>query len=247
MRARIRTERDAVPMSKSTSDPMPVSMAVAGNAGPPATGSPDAPAVAVRPDSGAGPAMPRDVGSRRDAAGEHQLPLFLFGTLRDPALFSVVFGRPQAALVCRAAHLPEHAAMRVDGADFPVLVAAPGRRQPGLLVDGLTPAEIARAVFYESSGYRLAVVRPRVDGVLALARAFLPTGRLPASGERWRLATWQRRHRLRVVTAAELVLDHYGRVDAAGFDALWPEIERATAARLRGAARLASRGVGPQS
>lgn len=166
-------------------------------------------------------------------AGEGaDLPLFLFGTLRDPELFAVVFGRRQETLVCRRAHLPGHAAMRVEGGDFPVLVARPACRQTGLLVEGLHPAEVARAVFYESSGYRLAPVRLRLASGTATARAFLPTGRLPASGARWHLAAWQRRHGRRVVVAAALALAHFGRIDADGFDALWPEIERETAARL---------------
>jgi hypothetical protein len=178
---------------------------------------------------------------RADGSAE-DLPLFLFGTLRDPDLFRVVFGRPQTALPCRPAHLPGHAAMRVAGGDFPVLVARPECRQPGLLVEGLAPAEIARAVFYESSGYRLAPVRLRVTAAAVTARAFLPTGRLPASSTRWRLAAWQRRHGRRVATAAELAFEHYGRVDADGFDALWPEIERETAARLAAAAGGPGRG-----
>jgi hypothetical protein len=235
-------------MSESTSDAMPMPMPSAGGAEPRAGGPTAAPSRALRPDGGTGSPSPRGEASPRAAAVNGDLPLFLFGTLRDPALFSVVFGRPQGTLECRAAHLPGHAAMRVAGADFPVLVTAPRRRQPGLLVDGLAPAEIARAVFYESSGYRLAAVRLKVAGTPAWARAFLPTGRLAVSGERWRLADWQRRHRLRVVTAAELALEHFGRVDAAGFDALWPEIEQATAARIAaatGGRRTRAGGQGP--
>jgi ADP-ribose pyrophosphatase len=181
-------------------------------------------------------------------ADRGDLPLFLFGTLRHPALFEVVFGRPQHALACRPALLHGHAARRVDGADFPVLVAAAACRQPGLLVDGLAPEEVARAVFYESTGYRLEPVRLGAAGG-TLARAFLPTGRLPVSGERWRLAAWRRRHGARVVIAAALAFEHYGRIDAAGFEALWPQIERETAARLadtRPAAAGMRRGAGPR-
>ena len=173
------------------------------------------------------------------------LPLFRFGTLRDPAVFAGVFGRPQQTLVCRPALLAGHAALRVDGADFPVLVAAPACRQPGLLVEGLAPADVDRAVFYESTGYRLAPVRLAVAGRTALARAFLPTGRLPVSDERWRLAPWRRRHGRRGVTAAALMLEHYGHVDADGFDALWPQIERETAARLAAAGGAQPRRRGP--
>jgi hypothetical protein len=187
-----------------------------------------------RPGNPSPEALPLDAQPVHTPPPDH-LPLFLFGTLRDPALFEVVFGRPQQALACRPALLSSHAAMRVDGADFPVLVAAPACRQPGLLVEGLAPAEVDRAIFYESTGYRLAPVRLAVAGRTALARAFLPTGRLPVSDERWRLALWRRRHGLRVVTAAALALEHYGRVDAAGFEALWPQIERETAARLAAA------------
>ncbi len=169
------------------------------------------------------------------------LPLFLFGTLRDPALFQVVFGRPQHALGCRPALLPGHAAVRVEGADFPVLVVSPACRQPGLLVEGLAADEVARAVFYESTGYRLAPVRLAVAGRRVPARAFLPTGRLPVSGERWRLAAWRRRHGARVVIAAGVAFEHYGRIDAGGFDALWPQIEQETAARLAASARPRSR------
>lgn len=205
--------------------------------------SPDQPAF-VRPlDADDRGRDPRGLAPDGTAGGPAEdLPLFLFGTLRDPGLFRVVFGRPQSALPCRPAHLPGHAAMRVEGGDFPVLVPRPGCRQPGLLVEGLAPAEIARAVFYESSGYRLAPVRLRVAAVTVTARAFLPTGRLPASATRWRLAAWQRRHGRRVATAAALAFEHYGRVDADGFDALWPEIERETAARLAAAGGRRGRG-----
>ena len=192
--------------------------------------SPGAPAVAPRGTGGGSGAAAAATGAAAGEGGD--LPLFLFGTLRDPGLFGVVFGRPQEALSCRPAHLPGHAAMTVAGGDFPVLVARPSCRQPGLLVEGLAPAEIERAVFYESTGYRLAPVGLRVASGWVAARAFLPTGRLPASATRWRLAAWQRRHGRRVVTAAALALAHFGRLDAAGFDALWPEIERETAARL---------------
>jgi hypothetical protein len=47
--------------------------------------------------------------------------------------------------------------------------------------------------------------------------------------------------------AAGLAFQHYGRVDAAAFDALWPEIEQETAARLAASARpeIEARGASP--
>jgi ADP-ribose pyrophosphatase len=63
--------------------------------------------------------------------------LFLYGTLRDPALLAVVLGEAPGPL--EPARLPGHAAMQVAGDSYPVIVADPCATADGLLLRGVGP------------------------------------------------------------------------------------------------------------
>jgi len=162
--------------------------------------------------------------------------LFLFGTLRDPDLFAVVFGRPLDAVARAEARLDEHAAVHALGCPYPVVVARPGRAAPGLVVDDLAAAEIERAAFYESTLYELRPVTVATVRGARPARAFFPTAALPASDETWHLPVWQRGPKRHALAEARLIMDLFGRVTADEIDARWPEIAARAAGDLTGLA-----------
>ena len=162
--------------------------------------------------------------------------LFLFGTLRDPELFAVVFGRPLAAVAAAEARLEEHAAVHALGCPYPVVVARPGRAAPGLVVDGLAATEIERAAFYESTLYELRPVLVIAAAGARAARAFFPTAALPASDETWHLPVWQRQAKRHALAEARLIMALFGRVPAHEIDAHWPEIAARAAGDLTGLA-----------
>jgi len=126
-----------------------------------------------------------------------RLPLFVFGSLMDPDLLSVVLGGAPDHLDREPARLAGYRRHRAEGEVFPVLVEdAAGRGWvDGLLLHGLTDGDLARILYYEGAEYAPHIVTvtaaPRERRRRCRSRAFLSTGVLRDSGEPWELASWQ--------------------------------------------------------
>ncbi|MEI4470835.1 NUDIX domain-containing protein [Frigidibacter sp. MR17.24] len=80
------------------------------------------------------------------------MSVFLYGSLRDPALLAVVVGRLPEVL---PATLPDHAVRAAGDEAFPQILPEAGATARGLVALGLTGDEIARLAFYEA-GFHLA-------------------------------------------------------------------------------------------
>ena len=93
---------------------------------------------------------------------------FFFGSLRDHDVLEVVIGRSFPHRAFPAAQLPAHRLERMAKETFPLLVAAPGSRAPGVVVEGLEAADIERIHFFESVEYepRLHTVELAAGGTL---------------------------------------------------------------------------------
>jgi ADP-ribose pyrophosphatase len=160
------------------------------------------------------------------------LPLFFFGSLRDTDLFALVAGRPFADFAIRPAAMAGHRARRADGEAYPVLTAEQGHRAGGLLVDLPDPTAIARIAFYETTDYRLAETEVLTAAGPVRAQFFESTGLLAATEETWSLERWQATAKPFALAAAELVMDHFGRVPHEASADLWPDVYARAAARL---------------
>ena len=82
-------------------------------------------------------------------------PLFVFGTLKHPALRRRVLRRrlpPRAITWAQARHVR---AVLIAGRSYPMLIPRPQGRVPGLLLRGLTARDWARLHDYEGDEYTL--------------------------------------------------------------------------------------------
>lgn len=133
------------------------------------------------------------------------LPLFVYGTLRDPDLLAAVLGRavgtayPARAPGFRAVHYPRRV--------YPALVRAPGAAAEGLLVTGLTPFERDLLDAYEGDEYARGPIAAMLadEPELHEADAYLPAIAVPTDAHEWSLSRWQQEHKPRVLVSESAV------------------------------------------
>ena len=83
------------------------------------------------------------------------------------------------------------------GAAYPFLVAASIRRVEGLLLQRVSPQEMARLKRFEGHEYVVGHLTVNVEGVGPIpASVFLPRpGYVPRYGHAWHFNLWRRRHK----------------------------------------------------
>jgi Gamma-glutamyl cyclotransferase, AIG2-like len=125
---------------------------------------------------------------------------FFYGTLLDPLIRASVLG--PAPLAVRPAVLPHWRRWRRRNEPFPVLWRAARSTVQGIVVEGLGQGAVLRLFRYEGAFYRLARVRPVLEGGGPLdAFAFVPVAGEPPGRCGWDLETWRKRHRRRALRA----------------------------------------------
>jgi hypothetical protein len=135
------------------------------------------------------------------------LDCFFYGVLTDRDVLAAVIGRRVAACRIRAASLDGFRRVYVQGASYPMLVAAAGRRVDGVLVGGLSASDIERLSAFEGGGYAMAEAWVAVAPRRRLrARVFMPRAAVKPSAREWTPEDWRRRHR-----AARLQMVRSGR------------------------------------
>ncbi len=161
--------------------------------------------------------------------------LFVYGSLRDRSLLDIVLGHG-GAQVC-AAILPDHKVSWAEGQVFPYIEAASGASAEGLLLRGLTEADVARLDFYEGGfGYDLRRIEVFADCAQS-AEVYFPRPGLWTAGAPFALADWQATYGPLSRHAAREAMGYFGRFSAKELAAKMPMI------RARAAARLLAGGV----
>ena len=162
--------------------------------------------------------------------------LFLYGSLRDTGLLSVVLGRPVSAEDLQQATLPDHAALRVAGAEFPVIVAEAGAVAEGALIEELGETDIARLSFYEGEGcYDLRPCEVQTGDGPVTAELFHPIPGWFETAGPFDLARWQRRDGALAIEAAHEIMSEFGQRSGADV------IARHGLMRARAQSRLTAR------
>jgi gamma-glutamylcyclotransferase (GGCT)/AIG2-like uncharacterized protein YtfP len=127
------------------------------------------------------------------------LPLFVYGTLRDPDLLAAILNRPLPADAALAAVAPGFAALHYPGRPYPALVRKPGGAAAGLALLGLSPFERDLLDRFEGAEYVRGVLAVLLGEELHEAEAYLPAVTVPATSPPWSLAGWQARHKPHVL------------------------------------------------
>lgn len=113
--------------------------------------------------------------------------LFAYGTLLEPRIWKAVTGA--RSIVSEPATLPNHSIFRVEGADFPgILADRPGDEVPGRLFSEIDPVALARLDAYEDEFYeRRGVEVILADGRTVPTQAYVVPERHRSwlSDERW--------------------------------------------------------------
>jgi hypothetical protein len=160
---------------------------------------------------------------------------FFYGSLMDRELLALVIGRTTDELRMEAATIHDFVCRRALNESFPILVSHRGGRVEGILVMGLTPADIARLKFYEAEGseYVLTELQVECRGELLPAQVFLPTVNIAADETGWDLDTWAAAERPIFMALVEERMSRYGSITAAENDALWPQVKADVERRFR--------------
>ncbi len=137
------------------------------------------------------------------------LPLFVYGTLRDPDLLAAVLGRPLRPETMHVARAPGFCAVHYPGRIYPALIRVPGAAAAGLLLTDLTTFERDLLDAFEGEEYRRETIAAMLadEPELHEADAYIPAIAVPNPGEDWLLADWQRLHKPRVLGAEAATAD----------------------------------------
>lgn len=175
--------------------------------------------------------------------------LFFCGTLRYGPLLQIVLDRSETALILEPASLSGHAVFWVQDQPYPMIVAQPGGIARGVLVRGLSAADIDRLEFYEGGfDHDLRPVTLQLDdGSDAEALVFFPppAGGDPVSvqpGEPWSLDDWVAKWGAMTLRAARDVMVWHGRRNASDIVKSIPSIRRRAVSWLRAQARTTESG-----
>lgn len=157
-------------------------------------------------------------------------PLFVFGTLRDPDLLTIVAGQQIRA---DAAALDGFRVACAEGQSFPMLTEGPEASAQGLLLPGLSAQQMARIDFYEAPyGYVRQPVSVQTAQGVAAAEVYLPPSQMWRAGAEWSLPDWQRDWGPVMREAAVEIMDGYGTVPPADIAARMGPIRSRAQQRL---------------
>ncbi|MBW4708170.1 NUDIX domain-containing protein [Roseobacter sp. YSTF-M11] len=158
--------------------------------------------------------------------------LFLFGTLRYPALLEAVIG-DASHVTSEPASARDFAVRSVAEGPFPAIVRESGALAQGVLVQGLTDKDIGHLDYYESAfGYTRQPVE-LTDGTHTLA--YIPEPGLWTTSGPWSLEAWVRDWGPLSVLAAREVMGYQGDRPPQEIAAIFPMIRARAWSRLNAA------------
>ena len=133
--------------------------------------------------------------------------LFLFGTLRDSDLLSLVAGQDYSELQTEAAVADDRIALRIRNEDYPILVERKGAVAEGLLLVNVDPQVYERLYFFEEVfGYDLYDIQVRTGKSARRAKVFLTGDPAITGDEPWDIDIWRRHsHEESLVAASEIM------------------------------------------
>ncbi|MYM53802.1 NUDIX domain-containing protein [Thalassovita mangrovi] len=137
--------------------------------------------------------------------------VFVYGTLRHLPLLESVLGHAVPDLRRIPAKLPDHRVCLVRGQAFPMIFNAPGDAAEGLLLHGLSAADVARLDFYEQVfGYTLHPVEVDSDTGPVEALIWTPPDNTYEPGDAFDLAQWADQWGRINCRAAQEVVSYHG-------------------------------------
>lgn len=150
------------------------------------------------------------------------LPLFAFGTLRDPDVLEAVLERTAAEIDSVTARLRGHRVARLPDECYPVLIESSGDSAEGLLLLSLSDDDFDRIAFFENTEYRLERCRVELADARRVDAVYCREGDTE-SGPRtpWSLEQWQRTEKAAFIEDVRHYMELYGNLSAEEADSEW--------------------------
>lgn len=126
------------------------------------------------------------------------LPLFLYGTLRDPDILAAVLGRLVAPADLAAATASGCVAVYYPGRLYPALVRRAATAAPGLLMRA-TADDLAALDAFEGDEYRRGALEVATASDVVSAQVYWPAVAVPPSVPDWTLERWTLEHKAQVL------------------------------------------------
>ena len=173
------------------------------------------------------------------------MDLFVYGTLKSPALMAAVAGPGPMEPI--DAKLPDYGVFPLENNVVPFIAHAPGQEATGIVWQGLTAAQMARLDAYEGAfGYGFGPVTVQTADGTRVVQAYLPDAGMSAGQGTWSLAEWEAGHLTPAVLAAQELFALEPLPDHTRLRAMWPMIEARAWAKFRAVAAPATRRYQPQ-
>ena len=150
------------------------------------------------------------------------LPLFVYGSMRDPDVRTLVLGFDHPEVRAERAWMPGAAAARVPGESYPYLVPIEGACAPGDVLYGLGETCLDRIRFFEGDEYALVECNVECasgDRVAAMHFGGVAIARAPVVA--WSLEQWQASEKTRFLSMARDYMAGWRRGTRAEAEALW--------------------------
>ena len=150
------------------------------------------------------------------------LPLFVYGSMRDADVRALVLGSDRPEVHSEPAWMPGATAARVPGESYPHLVPTEGARAAGEVLYGLGETCLDRIHFFEGDEYALVECEvERASGERIAAVHFGGVAIPPAPVVAWSLEQWQASEKARFLAMARNYMAGWRRGTRADAEALW--------------------------
>ena len=150
------------------------------------------------------------------------LPLFVYGSMRDAEVRALVLGSDRPQVRTEPAWMPGVTTARVPEESYPHLVPLEGARAPGELLHGLGETCLDRIRFFEGDEYALVECEvERASGERIAAVYFRGVGIPLTPVVAWSLGQWQASEKARFLPMAREYMAGWRRGTRAEAEALW--------------------------
>ena len=159
------------------------------------------------------------------------LPLFVYGSMRDADVRALVLGSDRPRVRTEPAWMPGATAARVPGESYPYLVPIEGACAPGEVLYGLGETCLDRIRFFEGDEYALVECDvEHASGERVAAMHFGGVAIVQAPVVAWSLEQWQASEKARFLSMAGEYMAGWRRGSRAEAEALWQRMVRGDSA-----------------
>ena len=155
------------------------------------------------------------------------LPLFVYGSMRDAEVRELVLGDDRSDIRTEPAWMPGAAAALVPGESYPYLVSVEGACAHGEVLYGLDETCLERIHFFEGDEYAFVeCVVERAGGQRIAAMHFGGVAIPQAPHVPWSLEQWQANEKTRFLSMTREYMSGWRRETRAEAEAVWQRLLR---------------------